>query len=204
MRRPMLTALSLIVAAPLLAQSAPQMPGALDPARVQAGNYTVENHHAQILWTANHFGFNDYFGIFGQPTGTLSLDPKDPNAAKLSVTIPIADVATSRADLTKHLMGTDFFDVAKYPTATFVSTSVTASGNEAKITGDLTLLGVTKPIVLDAKFTGAGKNPFNMKETIGFHAKTKIKRSEWGMTRYIPLVSDDINIKISIAFEKTA
>ncbi|MEN9288746.1 MAG: hypothetical protein RL317_369, partial [Pseudomonadota bacterium] len=86
--------------------------------------------------------------------------------------------------------------------ATFESTKVEANGTKAKITGNLTLLGVTKPVVLDAQFTGAGTNPMSRKATIGFHASTTLKRSDWGMTKYVPLISDDVKINISIAFEK--
>ncbi len=203
MRKSFLLALPLLAAAPLLAQGgAPQLPGQADPARVAAGTYTVDNHHAQVQWTVNHFGFNDYFGIFGQPTGSLTIDPAKPNDAKVSVTLPVAELATSRADLTKHMQGADFLDAAKFPTAKFESTKVEATGTKAKITGNLTLLGVTKPVVLDAEFTGAGNNPMAQKATIGFKATTAIKRSDWGMTKFVPFVSDDVKINISIAFEK--
>lgn len=203
MKKALLFAAPVLAVTPLLAQSgAPQLPGVVDPARVAASTYAIDNHHAQIKWTVNHFGFNDYFGIFGQPTGSLTIDPAKPNDAKVSVTIPIAEVATSRADLTKHLMTPDFFDVAKFPTAKFESTKVEASGTKAKIAGNLTLLGVTKPVVLDAVFTGAGKNPMSQKDTIGFHATTSLKRSDWGMAKYAPLVGDMVKIDISVAFEK--
>mgnify|MGYP000312203650 CR=1 FL=1 len=96
----------------------------------------------------------------------------------------------------------DFLDAAKFPTATFESTKVVATGNTAKVTGNLTLLGVTKPVVLDATFTGAGTNPMSRKATIGFHGATTIKRSDFGMAKYVPLVGDDVKIAISIAFEK--
>jgi polyisoprenoid-binding protein YceI len=203
MNKSLLLALPLLAAAPILAQSgAPQLPGVVDPSRVAAGTYAVDNHHAQIRWTVNHFGFNDYFGIFGQPTGSLTIDPAKPNDAQVSITIPVTELATSRGDLTKHMMTADFLDAAKYPTATFVSTKVEAKGNKAKITGNLTLLGVTKPVVLDAEFTGAGANPMSKKATIGFHGSTTLKRSDWGMAKYVPLVGDDVKIDISIAFEK--
>lgn len=203
MNKALLLALPLLATAPLLAQnSAPQAPGQPDPARVAAGTYAIDNNHAQIRWTVNHFGFNDYFGIFGQPTGSLTIDPAKPNDAKVNVTIPITEVATSSSGLTKHLMTPDFFDSAKFPTATFQSTKVEASGTKAKITGNLTLLGVTKPVTLDAEFKGAGKNPFTQKETIGFQATTSLKRSDWGMTKFVPFVGDDVKIDISVAFEK--
>lgn len=203
MNKSFLLAVPLLAAAPLLAQGgAPQLPGQADPSRVAAGTYTVDNHHAQIQWTVSHFGFNDYFGIFGQPTGSLTIDPAKPNDAKVSITLPVSDLATSRADLTKHMMSPDFLDAAKHPTATFVSTKVEANGTKAKITGDLTLLGVTKLVVIDATFVGAGNNPMNKKATIGFHGTTTIKRSEFGMSKYAPMISDDVKLAISISFEK--
>ncbi len=203
MNKSFLLAFPLLAAAPLVAQSsAPQLPGQPDAARVAAGTYSVDNNHAQIQWTVNHFGFNDYFGIFGQPTGSLTIDPAKPNDAKVSVTIPVSELATSRADLTKHMLTPDFLDAAKFPTAKFESTKVVATGNTAKVTGNLTLLGVTKPVVLDATFTGAGNNPMSQKATIGFHGETTIKRSDFGMTKFVPFVGDDVKIAISIAFEK--
>ncbi len=203
MNKSFLLALPLLAAAPLLAQNgAPQLPGQADASRVAAGTYTVDNHHAQIQWTVNHFGFNDYFGIFGQPTGSLTIDPAKPNDAKVSVTIPVTELATSRADLTKHMLTPDFLDAAKFPTATFESTKVVTTGNTAKITGNLTLLGVTKPVTLDATFTGAGTNPMTKKATVGFHGTTTLKRSDFGMTKFVPFVSDEVKIAISIAFEK--
>jgi polyisoprenoid-binding protein YceI len=203
--RHILFALPLLMAAPLLAEEAapPSLPGAADAARVAAGSYEVDPRHTQVNWQVNHFGFNDYFGLFGDVTGTLSIDPANLAAAKVDVTIPIASVATSSAGLTTHLQSPDFFDVAKFATARFVSTSVTVDGQRAMINGDLTMLGVTKPVVLETRFEGAGSNPMNKKATVGFHASTTIKRSDWGMTKYVPMVGDDVKLRISVAFEKT-
>jgi polyisoprenoid-binding protein YceI len=203
--RQILFALPLLMAAPLLAEEAapPSLPGAADAARVAAGSYEVDPRHTQVNWQVNHFGFNDYFGLFGDVTGTLSIDPANLAAAKVDVTIPIASVATSSAGLTTHLQSPDFFDVAKFATARFVSTSVTVDGQRAMINGDLTMLGVTKPVVLETRFEGAGSNPMNKKATVGFHASTTIKRSDWGMTKYVPMVGDDVKLRISVAFEKT-
>ncbi|MFO1241338.1 MAG: YceI family protein, partial [Sphingomonadaceae bacterium] len=94
------------------------------------------------------------------------------------------------------------FDVNRFATAKFVSTSVTVDGTTAKIAGTLTLKGITKPVTLDAKFTGAGMNPFSKRETVGFSATTAIKRSDWSMGTGIPLVGDDVALRISVAFEK--
>ena len=207
----LLIALPLLVAAPLIAQNVPPTspPGTFDVSRVTAGNYVVESTHTQIQWTVNHFGFNDYFGIFGSPTGTLTLDPAKPNDAKVSIDIPVSELATSSAKLTEHMLRpgkdgkpADFFDITAHPSAKFVSTSVAVKGTEAKIVGNLTFNGVTKPVTLNAKFTGAGNHPFNKKASIGFQASTVINRSDWGMKYGIPLVTDAVRLKISVAFEK--
>ncbi len=208
--RKLLLAIPLFIAVPLIAQSAPQVPGAKDVTRVTAGIYNTDPGHTLIGWRVSHFGFNDYFGIFGDSTGTLTIDPAKPNTAKVDITIPVSKVVTASAGLTGHLLRAgkdggkaDFFGPAPAD-AKFVSTNVVASGTNAKITGNLTLNGITKPVVLNATFSGAGANPFNKKPTIGFHATTTIKRSEFGVAYGIPVVSDEVKLDISVAFEKAS
>ena len=209
MRAP-LTLLALAIATPLVAQQAMQAPGSKNPAAVTGGTYTVDPNHTLVGWRVDHLGFNDYFGIFGDSTGTLVIDPKNPNAAKVDITIPVSKVTTASAGLTAHLLKPgpadgkpDFFG-ANPADAKFVSTSVAATGTAAKISGNLTLNGVTKPVVLDTEFAGAGKMPAQMggKENIGFHAKTTIKRSDFGISMGIPMVSDEVELDITVAFEK--
>ncbi len=198
-----------IAAAPaLFAQGTPQAPGAQDPSRVSAGTYAADPAHSLIAFEVNHFGFNDYYGIFGDVAGSLVLDPANPDAAKVDVTIPVASVTTASKALTDHLLrpgkdgaAPDFFGAAPAP-ARFVSTSVKADGMKATIAGNLTLNGVTKPVTFEAEFTGAGVNPFNKKETVGFEAETSIKRSDFGVNYGIPFVSDEVELDISVAFEK--
>lgn len=196
--------LPLLLATPLLAQqdTPTPLPGAVDAARVTAGTYSVDPAHSQVNWQVNHFGFNDYFGLFGDIQGTLQIDPANLSASKVDVTIPIASVVTSSQGLTDHLKTADFFDTAKHQNARFVSTNVMVDGQKATIKGDLTMLGVTKPVELETRFEGAGTNPMSKKATIGFHAAATIKRSDWGMTKYVPLVGDDVKLRISVAFEK--
>ena len=208
--RKFLCALPLFAAVPLIAQSAPQTPGAVDVTRVIAGTYNTDPGHTLIGWRVSHFGFNDYFGIFGDATGTLVLDPAKPNASTVDITIPIGKVTTASAGLTGHLLRAgkeggkaDFFGPAPAD-AKFVSTSVVAKGTTAKITGNLTLNGITKPVVLDTTFSGAGNNPFNKKATVGFHATAVIKRSEFGISYAVPMISDDVTLDISVAFEKAS
>lgn len=192
-----------LAAIPVIAQKLPTTPpGAPDPSRVVAGTYAADPHHTQILFQVNHLGFNSYYGIFGGATGTLMLDPARPSAASVTIEVPLADLVTTSAELNAHLKGADFFDAAKFPTATFKSTSVTVSGTTAKIAGNLTLRGVTKPIVLDAKFTGAGNNMTTKAPALGFEATTVVRRSDFGVSYGVGLVSDDVPLRITVAFDR--
>lgn len=200
-----------IVAVPVvIAQNAPQVPGAPDKARVTAGSYAADAGHTMVVWEVDHFGFSKYSGIFGDVTGTLVIDPANPAASKVDVTIPVAKVTTASAGLSGHLLRAgkdggkpDFFGPAPAD-AKFVSTSVVLDddGDEAKVTGNLTLNGVTKPVTLDVDFHGAGTNPYNKKATIGFEAEGKIRRSDFGIAYGIPAVSDEVELEIHAAFEK--
>lgn len=207
-----LATIAALAASPILADNhAPSdLPGVEDASRITAGNYAVDPAHTLIGWEVNHLGFNDYFGIFGNVTGTLELDPANLAAAKLSVTIPVAQVTTANQGLTEHLLkpggdGTapDFFGPAPAP-ATFVSTAIKLddNGEEATITGNMTLNGITKPVTIKAEFSGAGTNPMTKAETIGFEGEAKFKRSDFGINGFIPLVSDDVELEITAAFEK--
>ena len=210
MRRLLLLAVPALVAAPLIAQAPMSAPGSANPAAVTGGSYTVDPGHTLVVWTLDHLGFSPYSGIFGDVTGTLTLDPKNPNAAKVDVTIPVSKVTTASQGLTQHLLRPgkdggkpDFFG-ATPADARFVSTSVRASGQTAKIAGNLTLNGVTRPVTLDARFYGAGKAPAQMggKENVGFTATTTIKRSEFGLGFGVPMVGDDVKLDIKAAFQK--
>jgi polyisoprenoid-binding protein YceI len=183
------------------AQEAAQIPGRADPARIAAGTYKVDPTHTQIAFTINHFGFNNYHGLFGGSTGKLTFDPAHPEASTLAIETPIDQLETTSDKLNEHLKTADFFDLANYPAARFRSTKVTVTGQRAKITGDFTLHGVSRPVVLDARFTGAGTNPITKGQTIGFQARTSIKRSDYGMNFIVPLVSDEVALDITAAFE---
>lgn len=193
-----------------IAQQAPAKPGAANPAAITGGTYTADAGHTLVKWTVDHLGFSPYFGLFGDVTGTLTLDPKKPNAATVDVTIPVAKVTTASSGLTEHLLRAgkdggkpDFFG-PNPADARFVSTSVAVTGTKARITGNLTLNGVTRPVTLDAAFYGAGKAPAQMggKENVGFTAKATIRRSEFGIGYAVPMVSDEVTLDIVAAFQK--
>lgn len=187
-----------LLAVPAIAQ----VPGQPNVAAVKAGSYVTDPNHSQVAFSVTHFGFNVYHGLFGGITGSLTLDPRTPAAAHVSIDIPIAQVVTTSSKLNEHLQSADFLDAARFPTAHFESTSVVARGRTARIAGNLTLHGVTKPVVLDARFIGAGTNPMNKAETVGFEATTTIQRSQFGIAKYVPAVTDAVDLRITVAFER--
>lgn len=196
-------ALLAVAGGSIVIAQAPAAPGTKDAAKVTGGTYKVDGGHTQVVFAWDHMGFSNNIGTIAEPTGTLTLDKANPAASKVSVEFQIANLRTGVAKLDEHLAKPDFFDAAKYPTATFVSTSVKSDGaTGAEITGNLTLHGVTKPVTLDAEFYGAGIQPMSKKENVGFVATGSIKRSDFGMGAYVPLVSDAIELKIIAAFEK--
>ena len=187
-----------------IAQMPTSAPGSKDPGKVTGGNYTVDPGHTQILFAYDHMGFTNNIGIVARPSGTLTIDLKNPTADKVSITVPVANLTTGIPALDEHLAKPEFFDSAKFPTATFVSTGVKVEGTSAEITGNLTIKGITKPVTLDAELYGAGKAPPMMggKENVGFVATGSIKRSDFGMGQAVPIVGDAIELKIVAAFQK--
>jgi polyisoprenoid-binding protein YceI len=172
-----------------------------DPASVRAGTYKIEPSHTQAGFSVSHFGFTNFFGVFSGASGSLVIDPAKPSAARLEVTMPVQTVQTTVALLDDQLKGDKWFDAAKFPTATFISTKVVLSGKDsAVVTGNLTLHGVTKPISLKAHFIGAGINPLDKSFTAGFEATGTIKRSEFGVSTYAPMIGDDVRLTIAGAF----
>jgi polyisoprenoid-binding protein YceI len=212
MRLPhILLAATALVATPIIAQQAMQAPGTRNAASITGGTYTADPNHTLVSWEVDHLGFTPYFGLFGDITGTLTLDPKKPAAARVNITIPVSKVTTANAGLTAHLLRAgkdggkaDFFGPSPAD-ATFVSTTVKPTGaDKALVTGNLTLNGVTRPVTLDVRFYGAGKMPAAMggKENVGFEATTTLTRSQFGVQMGIPMVSDAVKLKIAAAFQK--
>ena len=169
---------------------------------IQAGRYTVDANHTQVIWSVDHFGFSRLYGMVGAMSGTLDIDPARPGAAKVAIDIPLSGLTVTSPGFAKHLATADLFDTAKFPTARFVSRSVTVRGTQATIAGDLTLRGITKPLTLDARLHGAGANPMNKKPTVGFDATATIKRSDFGLGYAVPAVSDQVKLEITAAFER--
>ena len=191
------------------AQEQPQVPGAPDVSRVQAGDYTLDASHTLVSWQIGHFGFNDYFGLFGQIEGTMTLDPADIGATEFDITVPITSVSVPSEGLRGHLLrpgkdgaAPDFFG-PEPEAARFVSTSVRrTSETTAVATGQLTMNGKTGSVTMLVEFSGAGENPMSKAQTVGFHARAQIDRTAWGISYAAPLVDPMVDLEISAAFER--
>lgn len=197
------TAALALAAAFLAGASAQAQVANPDPAAVQAGAYKLETNHARILFATSHMGFSTWYGLFSGATGSLTLDTKNLAGAALDVTIPVASVVTTNAMLDGELKSPGWFDATQFPNITFKSTKVVVTGaTTAQVTGDLTFHGVTHPVTLDATFKASGVNPLDKAYTVGFEVKGKIKRSDYGVKTYVPLIGDDVDLTISAPFEK--
>lgn len=162
-----------------------------------AETFYFDPTHTSVTWHAGHFGFSTPSGKFASVNGSVTLDEQAPQNSNVEVTIDTAVLVTGVEKFDAHLKSADFFNVEKFPAATFKSTKVNVTGKDtAKVEGDLTLLGVTKPVTLDVKLNKVGENPFSQKKQVGFTASTVIKRSEFGISYALPNVPDDVKIDI--------
>ena len=167
-------------------------------APLYATTYTLEPDYTQGVFRWNHLGFSTPAAQFSQGAGTLEFDSAAPTHASVKVTIPLSTLNTGVPDLDDDFRSTDFFDTAKFPSATFTSTQVEAgmTPTQLKVTGNLNLHGVTKPVTLDVTVVKVGTNPRSGLPTVGFDAMTTLKRSEFGLGAYVPQVGDEIELHI--------
>ncbi len=174
-----------------------------EPGEAPAGTYEIDPYHTQVIFVVVHLGFTNFYGNFSGASGSLTYAPAAPGAMAVSVSVPVSSVSTSVPKLDAILKGSDWLDAARFPAMAFKSTSVTQTGPKtADVAGLLTLHGVTKPLTLHATFIGAGVNLLTHKQTVGFQLSGALKRSDFGVDRFVPLVSDEVSIMIAAAFEK--
>ena len=193
-----LTALTL-VAAPAFAADMPKPTLSLEG--VPGGRYDIDPGHTNVVFSLNHLGFSNYIGRFNKIDGTLFFDSKDPTSSGVKISIDIASIDTNNDVLEEKLTSKDWFNAKEFPTASFTSTKVEKlSDNKAKITGDLSLHGVTRPVVLDVTFNGTAVNPYAKAQAMGFSATTTIKRSDFGISAYVPAVGDEVKLIIETEF----
>lgn len=170
---------------------------------VATGSYTLDKSHATITFQINHLGYSNYVGRFNSFDAKLQLNATDPRKSSVEATITPSSIDTNNPELQEKLRGEYYFNVAQFSEIKFVSRSITpVNAKNGTITGDLTMLGVTKPVTLQATFNGAGMNPYASVYTVGFTAVTTIKRSDWGMKTLVPQIADEVKITINAEFQR--
>ena len=170
------------------------------PALAPAADYVIdtEKAHASIQFRIQHLGFSWLYGRFNDFNGTFSYDEKNPASNKVDVTIKTASVDTNHAERDKHLRSDDFLDVGKFPQARFVSTKFEDKGDgKAVLSGDFTLHGVTKPIVIDVERVGQGDDPWGGYRT-GFSGTTVLKLADYGITRDLGPAAQEVELTLSV------
>lgn len=192
------------IAAALILTAAPLAAGveSTDAAKVAAGTYAIDASHSQVSGRVSHMGFSLTTVSFNKVSGSLSFDPAKLEAASLDVTLDATALISGFAARDEHLKGTQFFNVAAHPTIRYVAASLTPrDASHATVNGQLTLLGVTKPVAMEVTLLGTGTGM--MKDTrIGFVGTAKLKRSDFGMTTFLPAVGDDVEIVIDAEFSR--
>jgi polyisoprenoid-binding protein YceI len=172
--------------------------GAAVSAQAAPVTYKLDPNHTMVLFSWNHFGYSNPTADLGLGEGTIVFDEQYPAQSSVEVTLPLARLDTHVVALDEHLKKADFFDAAKYPVVTFKSSKVEPLGDSKfKVTGDLTVHGVTRPVTLDVTVNKVGTQPMWKASAVGFDATATIKRSEFGVTKYVPMVSDEIHVHIT-------
>lgn len=186
--------------------AAPALAGAsMNPTEAPNGSYQLEQAHSQILFSIFHIGLTPYYGRFDRVSGTLDWNGNQPEQSHVSITIGMDSIDTPSAQLNDELKSKTVFDAAQFPEAKFESTKIVRQGpDRGKITGNLTVHNVTKPVTLDAVFRGTEHNPLDDSLVLGFSATTTIKRSDFGLTGMVweAMVGDPVELTIEAMFQK--
>lgn len=160
--------------------------------------YKIDANHTDVIASWSHFGFSNPIAHFGKVDGFITYDPAKVGESKVEVTIPLSGLNSHVSSFDEHLRSDDFFDAANHPDITFKSTSVKSAGKDKlAVTGDLTIKGITKSVTLDVTINKLGVQPMAKREAAGFEATTTIKRSDFGVGKYAPNVSDEVKISIT-------
>ncbi len=199
----MRTLIAAAAAATLLAGAAQAAPSTTDPAKVPAGSYALDKRHASLTVKIVHMGFSHYTLRFNGLDGTFTYDPANWQSTKATITVDPKSVDTHDPSFDKQIVG--YFDPDKYPTISFVTTSLQGGPDgKGSITGDLTFHGVTKPVTLDVTFDGAGHGITPIGTRLGFSGATQIKRSDFGLSNFVlnQFTSDEVDVIFEVEFEK--
>lgn len=169
MRSPFLALSALLLFTTMFAQAKPD-------------HYELEPIHSRIVFTCNHFGYSNVIGTFSRPVGTLEFDPDDWASAKLDVSVKLATLDLGDAKFNQRILKRDYLDAKKHPVARFISTRIEPlTPTTAKVHGELTLRGTTKPLTLEVNLNKLARNRYTMRRTAGFSARATLVRNDWGM-----------------------
>jgi polyisoprenoid-binding protein YceI len=171
------------------------------PSELPAGSYRLDPEHATVLFKIDHLGFSQLVGRFDRFDATLNFDPGNPAASRLSARVDPASIDLDLPAFEEELRGADWFDVARFPEVRFESGEIEVTGDDTgRITGDLTLHGVTQPVTLDVTFNGSGDSLLTGRYTLGFAAAGTLSRSAFGLGAYAPAVGDQVILEIHAEF----
>ncbi len=168
------------------------------PAHAQSGTYSIDPTHTFVTWEALHFGTSTSRGRFDKKEGTIEFD-RTGKTGKVDITIDMASISTGVAPFDNHLKSKDFFDIANHPTARFVASGLVFDGsNVNQVTGTLTMLGKTGPVVLKASRFNCYMNPFVKREACGGDFETTLQRSQWGSSYGLPGIPDNVRLLVQV------
>jgi polyisoprenoid-binding protein YceI len=172
---------------------------AASPAQARSHSYALDPVHTRIAFFVTHAGFSRAIGTFSGITGTLRIDPEDPTAARVEAIVPIARLDLGDAKWRDKVLDPTFFNVKKFPEARFVSTAVEAiDGDTLRVTGDLSLHGVTQSVVLLVQMNPIRRHPLTLRNTAGFSASASLSRAAFGMQKWKKLVGDPVEVLIEV------
>jgi polyisoprenoid-binding protein YceI len=170
---------------------------------VQAGEYKLDKDHAALLFKINHMGFSSYVGRFNEFDVSLNFDPNHIESSSIEAVIDMRSIDVNNPAFATTLLGSPWLNTENFPQAVFRSVSVEKIENEQLLVqGELTFLGATQAVTMVAKLNGAANNPLTRKYTLGFAANLRFKRSEFGLKKFIPVVSDEVEIEIHSEFQR--
>jgi polyisoprenoid-binding protein YceI len=168
------------------------------PALAEPVTYQFDKSHANLGFSYSHLGYSTTEGRFGEWEGDLVIDQDDPAASKITFTVDTASLDSFWGERDAHFKSADFFDVAKFPKATFVSSKVEKTGDKTlKVSGDLTIKDITRPVTFDVTVNAIGEHPMAKQPAVGLDATAVVKRSDYGMDMYVPYVGDDVTISFN-------
>lgn len=172
------------------------------PSPLRADEFTVDPSHTSVIFGISHLGYSFTYGRFNKVSGEFTLDPAKPDAASFTLAIDAASIDTNDAKRDDHLRGPDFLNTGEFPVISFKSNKVVVEKKDDAtiyvVSGDLTMHGVTKPVTLNLQKLGEGPGPTGQGFHTGFNCQTKLNRSEWGMTKMVPHIGDEVAVTISL------